>query len=142
MIHPNIQDKKIITTELIAIVVDGTVVNTGAKNGIIRQLELHFGRPLHWFICQLHAYELPLRHLFHYLDGKTTEPSTFNGPIGQMVNTSNQLPVVNFQPIESSIPDMSKVSLSSDQDYLFQIVQAVSTGKCSVSLENKYPGNK
>ncbi|KAJ8869462.1 hypothetical protein PR048_028453 [Dryococelus australis] len=33
---------------------DGIVTNTGWKNGIIRQLELHVGRPLQWSVCLLH----------------------------------------------------------------------------------------
>ena len=53
---------------------DGTVVNTGYKNGIIRQLELSMGRPLQWFVCLLHTNELPLRHQLQHLDGKTTGP--------------------------------------------------------------------
>ena len=42
-----------------AIGCDGTAVNTGTKGGIIRLLETKLGRPLHWFICQLHANGLP-----------------------------------------------------------------------------------
>lgn len=44
---------------------DGTAVNTGAKGGVIRCMEQNLHRPLQWFICQLHANELTLRHLFN-----------------------------------------------------------------------------
>ena len=46
-----------------ALVCDGTAVNTGVKNGVIRKIELHLRRPLQWLICLMHANELPLRKL-------------------------------------------------------------------------------
>ena len=59
---------------IIAIEYDGTAVHTGAKGGATRMIELKLNKPVHWFRCQLHANELPLRHLFQTLDGKTTGP--------------------------------------------------------------------
>ncbi|GBP96300.1 Protein FAM200A [Eumeta japonica] len=70
------------TVDLLAIGCDGTVTNTGKFNGVIRLFERRLQRPLQWIICMLHLNELPLRHLFDYLDGKTSGPSTYNGPIG------------------------------------------------------------
>jgi hypothetical protein len=67
---------------LVAVGCDGTVVNTGITGGVIRLLELELGRPLQWFICLLHANELPLRHLFLKLDGVTQGPRSMSGPIG------------------------------------------------------------
>lgn len=131
---------KISTTELVAIGVDGTVVNTGKRNGVIRLLECHYKRPMQWLVCLLHANELPLRHLFHYLDGKTTGPTTFQGTIGKQLHNCYKLPIVNFMPIQTNLPNLSGVSLSADQDYLYNIVNSASIGKCSVSLANKYPG--
>jgi len=46
-----------------ALVCDGTAVNTGKYNGVIRKIELHLGRPLQWLICSMHANELPWRKL-------------------------------------------------------------------------------
>ncbi len=57
--------------QLKAIGCDGTATNIGCRNGVIRNLELKLNRPLQWFICLLHANELPLRHLFIKLDGET-----------------------------------------------------------------------
>ena len=37
---------------------DGTAVNIGTNEGINQLLEIELGRPLHWFICQLHENEL------------------------------------------------------------------------------------
>lgn len=34
----------------------------------------------------LHLNELPLRHLFDYMNGKTSGPSTYNGSIGKLLD--------------------------------------------------------
>ena len=69
-----------------AIGCDGTNVNTGAHRGVIRLLEQRLGRPLQWFVCLLHANELPLRHLLIKLDGVTSGPKLFSGPIGSLLS--------------------------------------------------------
>ena len=53
---------------------DGTNVNTGWKNGVIRQIEICIGRLLQRSICLLHFIELPFRHMFQHVDGATTGP--------------------------------------------------------------------
>lgn len=79
-----IEEHKIMLPKLIGIGCDGTNVNTGNKNGIIKRLEMYVGHKLHWFVCLLHTNELPLRHLFLKVDGsKTTGPNQFSGPIGK-----------------------------------------------------------
>lgn len=78
-----LHENDICTKDLIAVGCDGTNVNTGIKGGTIRLLEETLGRPLHWFICLLHANELPLRHLLQYVDGSTSGPKAFLGPIGR-----------------------------------------------------------
>src|SRR6185436_21130190 len=67
--------------KLAAVGCDGTNVNIGAHNGVIRLLEVEMQKPLQWLVCQLHANELPLRHLFEHLDGATSSPCAFSGPI-------------------------------------------------------------
>lgn len=69
-----------------AIGCDGTVVNTGPHAGIVCLLEKHLQKPVHWFICLLHANELPLRHLITNLDGKTMGPNAWSGPIGRSIS--------------------------------------------------------
>lgn len=64
-----LNDKSVDLNQLSVVGCDGTVVNTGLKGGIIRLLETELKRPLQWFICQIHANELPLRHLMVQLDG-------------------------------------------------------------------------
>ncbi|CAH1114863.1 unnamed protein product [Psylliodes chrysocephalus] len=46
--------------EISAVGCDGTVVNTGFKNGVVKQLEKAIGYSSQWLICLLHANELPL----------------------------------------------------------------------------------
>jgi len=57
---------------------DGTNVNTRHTGGVIRQLEVTIEHSLQWFVCLLHANELPLRHLIQHLDGSTTGPRGFS----------------------------------------------------------------
>ena len=49
---------------VIAIGCDGIAVNTRAKGNAIRMIELKLNKPIYWFIYQLHANKLPLRHFF------------------------------------------------------------------------------
>lgn len=56
-------------SDLLAIGCDGTNVNVGKYGGIIRLLEKQIKKPLQWIVCLLHMNELPLRHLFAYIDG-------------------------------------------------------------------------
>ena len=78
---------------IIAIGCDGTAVHTGAKGGAIRMIKLKLNKPVHWFRCQLHANELPLRHLFQTLDGKTKSPKGYIGNIGKMLDECEKLDV-------------------------------------------------
>ena len=79
------EENKIDVKELIVIGCDGTVVNTGEKGGAIRLVEMKLNRPVHHLICQLHANELPLRHLVENLDRKTSGSRGFTGPIGKQL---------------------------------------------------------
>src|SRR6218665_2914973 len=79
------------TKAVVAVGCDGTNVNSGRIGGIIRLLELKFIKPLQWFACQLHADELPLRHLVEYLDGVTAGPRAFTGPIDKSMANCEQL---------------------------------------------------
>lgn len=127
---------------VVAIGCDGTVVNTGYKSGIIRSLEEMFKRPLQWLVCQLHANELLLRHLFQYLDGTTTGPKSFIGPIGQGLKNCEKLPIQQFALLECHLPNITKhpSDLSTDQLYLFEICHALNTGYCHEKLAKRNPG--
>ena len=56
---------------------------TGARNGAVRNLEELCKRSVQWSICLLHCNELPFRHVFQALDGKTSSPDSFSGPVGK-----------------------------------------------------------
>lgn len=126
--------------QLLALGCDGTVVNTGSKNGVISQIELRLNRPIQWLICQLHSNELPLRHLFNFLDGGTSGPRGYVGPIGKLLETCHNLPVIRFEPIACDLPEVVTAELSTDQNYLYQICTAISKGECSLDLSNLSPG--
>ena len=66
-----------------AIFVDNTSVNTGWKNGWVVKLEDKLGQNLHTVGCALHRNELSFRTIFKKLDGITTGPQSFSGPLGK-----------------------------------------------------------
>ena len=96
-------------------------------------------------MCQLHGSELPLRHLLIQLDGKTSGPRQYTGPVGKLLCEINfeNLPIINFEPIFADVIDIDEEhssDLSSDQKYLFEMYKAVSIGVCKPSLASKKPG--
>ena len=90
-----LEEKIFSMTPLVAIGCDGINVNTGVKNGVIKQIGNALGSPMHWFVCMLYSNDLPLRHLFNALDGKTSGPRSFTGPIGKWVQKSETKAVVS-----------------------------------------------
>ncbi|CAH1100766.1 unnamed protein product [Psylliodes chrysocephalus] len=128
------------TDHLQVIGCDGTSLNTGHKDGVITLLEHQVKRPLQWFICELHANELPLRHLIQHLDGNTSGPCAFQGPIGRALNECEKLSIAKFQVIGSTLPNISFDDLGTNQKYLFDICQAIINGTCSESLSKRNPG--
>lgn len=137
-----LERENIDTAELKAVGCDGTVTNTGLKNGIISCIERILGRPLQWVICLLHGNELPLRHLVTSLDGKTSGPAGLTGEIGKQLNDCEKLPVANYASVHSdyfnTFPNIN--DLSTDQQYLLDICKAISQGTCEESLANRSPG--
>lgn len=126
--------------EIVAVGCDGTVVNTGSKNGVLRKLELNLGKPLQWFICLFHTNELPLRHLIHYLDGKTNDPQRFTGIIGKALEYCERSPIVAFKKIPTTLPKLDLKELSTDQRYLYEMVEAIGKGDVPPSLAIRNPG--
>ena len=113
---------------------DGTNTNTEWKGGILRGFEEYLGRAVQRVICLLHFVELPLRHLFLHLDGDTSGPKTFSGPIGKLLAAPFNSPIVNFERIDCVIPDVDKADLSKDQKYLLKISNAIKYGACPPDL--------
>ena len=125
---------------MVAIGCDGTNVNTGTKGGVIKLFESRLKRPLHWFICMLHANELPLGHLFSTLDGKTIGPRCFTGNMGRELQSCVFKTVVNFPPVPVPPQRVYVSVLSTDKKYLYVFHQAVSTGYISHDLSVRSPG--
>ncbi|GBM46404.1 hypothetical protein AVEN_73879-1 [Araneus ventricosus] len=90
---------------------DGTVVNTGVFNGVIRRLELKLHRPIQWLICLLHFNEFLLRHLFEL---KSSGPSSYTGGIGRNLKGCEKLPLVAFNSIECELQGTNPINLSCD----------------------------
>ena len=112
---------------------DGTSNNTGWKNGSMAHLEQQLGRPCQRIVCLLHHCELPFRKLFEALDGQTSGPNSFCGPIGQMASTNVwEMSPLSFEPIHiNDIPDLTPEvleKLSTDARYLYDMCNLVNYG--------------
>lgn len=90
--------------------------------------------------CLLHLTELSFCHLFKKLDGGSSGPSDFKGIIGKQLEQSNTLPIVKFEKNYSELP-VTNVEMSTDQQYLYDMVKSVSSGIYDESLANKKSGN-
>lgn len=134
-------DNSIDLSALCALGADGTPVNTGHINGVIRLLEETFNRPMQWLICLLHCNELPFRRLFTKLDGATSGPTEFSGPIGRQLHHCETLPVVRFRRISFDSPaDVDTKTLSADQKIILRYALAADKGECSEDLARVKPG--
>lgn len=115
-----------------ALACDGTVTNTGRISGAVHLVELKLERNLHWLICLLHLNELPLRALFYKIDGTTSGPRSFTGPIGKLIaGDLDSKPGVQFDPIPVDLPCMPEEivkDLSTDQQQLYAYLVLISTG--------------
>lgn len=120
---------------------DGTATNTGVSNGAIVIFERALKQPVQVVVCMLHLNELPLRKVFIMLDGPTSGPTSFSGPIGKSLTHCQDLPVINFVRIDVSFPEVDSKDLSTDQKYLWDICHAVQKGECSPELASRNPGN-
>ena len=109
-----LETKSVDMVQIQAIGCDGTVVNTGVKKGVVRLLETSLNRPLQWLVCQLHTNELLLRHLFVHIDGATSGPQGFTGPIGKALASCHTLSVCNYDKIEGEFPVIDREELSTD----------------------------
>jgi hypothetical protein len=105
-----------------------------------KKVELKLNKPLQRLVCQLHANELPLRHLVEKLDGKTSGPRGFTGPIGKLLPNCESLPLVEFEQIDAEEQLVDSENLSTDQKYLFEMHHAIVSGDCSQDLAHRNPG--
>ena len=116
-----------------AVLLDNTASNTGFKNGLIVCLENKLGKSLQTIGCSLHQNELPWKALFKKLDGGTSGPNSFTGPIGQKCQQDIQDQAqVDFDPIPTTLeimPDNILKDLSHDQRLLYEYCLGISIGK-------------
>lgn len=138
--------EKNITNDINVLGSDGTNTNVDGVGGINFFIETALKRPLHWFICLLHANELPLKTLILKLDGETTGSSSFSGPIGKAIEKILRPTIVDFEKFKSStkleaLPVDVYKKLSNDQKYLYQIVNALISGVFSDDLKQLKVGN-
>lgn len=97
-------ENKINEKQIVAVGCDGTNANVGIAGGAIRLLKVAVNMPLQWIVCQLHDNELPLRHIIKEIDGVSTGPDSFTGPIGRQLKTVTELPLVTFKAIQIELP--------------------------------------
>jgi len=118
-----------------AILFDNTATNTGYKTGLGVSLEKLLGYSVHTIGCSLHWIELPLRSMTKLVDGSTSGPKTFTGPIGKVLSDDyHRKDVVNFEvlPADQGTPFHVDIDdLSEDQRCLVEYYQAVTTGQVS-----------
>ncbi|GBM77664.1 hypothetical protein AVEN_226050-1 [Araneus ventricosus] len=89
-------------------------------------MELILNRPLQWCVCQLHAHELPLRHLFAHVDRTTTGPRSLTGKIRNSLAGCEKLSVASSTPIEKTPCEVTnKKDLNTDQLYLMEISEVI-----------------
>ena len=71
---------------------------------------------------------MPLKHVIKTLYGIATGPSNFCGPLtNDLKSCENRKIIPNFDPITCEFPEITKKDLSSDQKYLLEISQSVSS---------------
>ncbi|KAE8739114.1 hypothetical protein FOCC_FOCC015390 [Frankliniella occidentalis] len=132
--------RNISTDRLRAVGCDGTSYNTGHEDGVLACLEKKLNRPLQRNVCLLHFNELPCRRLLTKLDGQTSGPTGWTGPIGSKLKDCEKLPLVKFNPIPTTLPEVKYEDLSWEQKYFHDMCRAVTTGQCPPELAAKQPG--
>ena len=111
---------------------DGTATMTGIHTGAIRVIEEELVVPLQHMQCLCHILELPYRTVRIKLDGTTTGPNSFDGPIGKKCQEDVwKMKVVRFKPVHSTtvnFPEDVLKELSRDLKLLALLSNIVSTG--------------
>ena len=121
---------------------DSTNSNTGWKGGMLAHLEKLLDRKCFWVVCMLHTTELPLRHLFSMLDGKTNSKDGWTGPIGKLLaNVNSMKRKVNFDPIPGlepliDIPDDIVKKMSTDSSVCYRLLCSLRAGSIDPTLVN------
>ena len=86
---------------------------------MVAKLEDKLGRNLHTVDCALRQSELPFRAIFKKLDGVTTGPQSFSGPLGKKCEENvHSKPQIAFEstknPLQHSVEKENLSDLSTD----------------------------
>ncbi|XP_033228892.1 uncharacterized protein LOC117180505 [Belonocnema kinseyi] len=73
-------------------------------------------------------------------DRETTGHSSYKGPISQQLSKCTSLLVVEFQTIFSNVQNLYLTDLSTNQQYLFEMIRAFEIGVCPEDLAKRDPG--
>ena len=82
-----------------------------------------------WLICALHTNQLPIRHLIIRMDGKQFQ--TISSIKDKMPNTDVDINFVNLVIVKN---------LSADQEYLYEITQAIQSGIFPANMTERKVG--
>lgn len=74
------------------------------KKSIFQNLEIPVGKCLQWGIYLLHLIELNFRHLMLPINGESTGPESFSGPLSKQILAGATQFVVRFQLINCNVP--------------------------------------
>lgn len=119
---------------------DGCSANNGPDNGACACFESYMGKPMQRVNCLLHTNELPFKASMVHHMGPTKGPSSHQGPISKAIHDPqlNERPIVEFEKIDCPdfpvLPEEVHKDLSTDQLYLYDICQALVSGKVDDSL--------
>ena len=133
---------------LLAMLCDGCRANTGHTIGAFRYVELDLARPLQHIVCLLHENELPLRHLFETIDGKSSGPDSFTGYVGKQIGGKEGLVLKSveesskFKRVPGKVPKIDFEIENNDLKYLYKICHLVQDGpeNGDLSVLNEIPG--
>ena len=131
--------------DIVVVGCDGTNANVGNMKGCIPYLEKLLGHPVEWNVCLLHANELPFRAEFAHYDGKTSGPSSFQGPLGkELQGDLTMREPVRFARIKNDsfprLTDEVVADLSHNQEYFYDMSLSVIEGSIEDDLECREPG--
>ena len=82
----------------------------------------------------LHFIEISLKSIIKSQYGAAKGPTTFCSSATKALETCDNLPFVKFKPISTHFPKIDSEDLSTDQKYLWDIAQAISTEHVSRQL--------
>ncbi|CAB4067051.1 unnamed protein product [Lepeophtheirus salmonis] len=129
-IAEKVKSKKSLNT----ILADGCGVNTRPEKGAIRFVELELQQALRIIICLLHENELPFRHLFEEIDGKTEGPGNYTGFIGKTISSKDGLNLKPpeegemFEAADGKVHMIDYEIKNNDIDYLYPTCDLVQDG--------------